>query len=256
MTEAGVLYNCRVMHRRPGPPRYRFDYRAFYLLLDIDRIDPVFSNLRFMSRNRFNLMSFYDRDHGPHDGSDLRIWVEGLLAERGVRLDGGCIRLLCMPRVLGYVFNPVGFYYCEHADGGLRAIVAEVRNTFGERHCYVLDAGGAPMEYGTAHAKEKLFHVSPLLERAGRYRFRFTPPGARFGVGIRLYADGAAEPRVAAALTGTRRALTDRNLLRLFLRIPLQTVKVALAIHWQALKIWLRGAVFHRKPPQRYPNVS
>lgn len=254
--DAGALYDCRVTHRRPGPPRYRFAYRVYYLLLDIDRIDEAAAGTRWLSRNRFNVLSFRDRDHGPRDGGDLRAWAEALLAGHGIRLDGGRIRLLCLPRVLGYVFNPISLYYCEHADGGLRAVIAEVHNTFGEQHCYVLHDGGVPMDVRRLREKAKLFHVSPLLDRAGRYAFRLTPPGERVGLGIRLYDGNADTPRLATGLSGARLALTGRNLWRLFLRIPLMTAKVTFAIHWQALKIWLRGAPAYRKPPQRQPGNS
>lgn len=256
MTDAGALYECRVIHRRPGRPRYRFSYRVYCLLLDLDRIDEAAASTRLLSRNRFNLFAFHDRDQGPRDGSGLRPWVEGVLAGQGIALAGGRIRLLCLPRVLGYVFNPVGLYYCEHADGGLRAIVVQVHSTFGERHCYVLHAAGAAMDYACPHAKAKVFHVSPLLPRSGRYRFRFSEPGERIGLGIRLFPEGGSSPVFAMALVGHRHPPTTRNLLRLFLRIPLMTMKVTAAIHWQALKIWLRGGRLHRRPAQRYPDVS
>lgn len=146
--KAPALYRCRIMHRRPGAPRYRFGYRAFYLLLDIDAIDAACAVSPLISRNRFNLLSFYDADHGRHDGRGLRPWVEGVLAEYDIDLAGGSVTLLTMPRVLGYGFNPVSLYYCEHADGRLRAVLAEVHNTFGEHHVYVLHESGAPMAWG------------------------------------------------------------------------------------------------------------
>lgn len=249
------LFNCRITHRRPGPPQYKFAYRAYYLFLDIDHIQSDCVQTRLLGHNRFSLLSFYDKDHGRHDGSSLRDWVQGLLTQQGVELNGGRIRLLCLPRVLGYVFNPISIFYCEHADGTLRAIICEVHNTFGEQHCYVLHAGGAAMDYDQPHAKAKLFHVSPLLERAGEYRFRFTRPADKFAVSIGLY-DDQEQLRLATALAGECEVLNDRNLLALFLRIPLMTVKVMAAIHWQALKIWIRGGRFLSKPEQHDSKVS
>lgn len=253
--KAGALYDCRVMHRRPGPPRYRFVHRLYYLLLDLERIDVACAQSRLLSRNRFNLFSFYDREHGPRDGSGLAAWARGVLADFNVELGGGRILLLCLPRVLGYGFNPISLYYAYHADGRLRAVIAQVHNTFGEQHCYVVHGEGAPLDLAAAHDKDKRFHVSPLLAREGFYRFRLNEPGARLQVGIRLLAADGAQ-RLGTALSGRRRALTTRNLLGLFLRIPLMSLKVTLAIHWQALKIWLRRAPLVRKPRQHADRIS
>lgn len=253
-----ALYVCRAMHRRPGPPRYRFSYRSFYLLLDVDAINAACAATPLLSRNRFNLLSFHDVDHGPHDGRSLRAWAEATLADYGVDLDGGRIRLLTMPRVLGYGFNPISVFYCEHADHTLRAIVAEVHNTFGEHHFYVLHDQGAALDWGKARTKAKRFHVSPFLERAGAYRFRFARPGQQLSMAIRLYdrPDAQASLRVATTLTGRCLRITTRNVLRVCLQMPLMSLKVIGAIHWQALKIWLRGGHFHRKPKAGQRNIS
>ncbi|HXG29042.1 MAG TPA: DUF1365 domain-containing protein, partial [Nevskiales bacterium] len=252
----------RVTHLRQHPVRYRFGYRLFYLLLDLDRLAESASRLRLFSYNRWNLFSFHDRDHGPHDGRPLRPWLEELLRAQGIELAGGRVRLLCLPRVLGYVFNPISIYYCEHRDGTLRAILCEVHNTFGERHCYLLSRNGAAMDYDMPQRKAKLFHVSPLIGMSGEYRFRLSAPEESFRILIRLYppaaeaAAGGPHWLLAAALQGERRPLTDAQLLRQFLRMPLMTLKVTAAIHWQALKIWLRGAPFFRKPQPPLQEVS
>lgn len=256
--DSGVLYNCRLMHRRPGPPRYRFTYRSFYLLLDIDAIDAACAATPLLSRNRFNVLSFYDADHGGHDGSNLRAWIDNILAERGIHLTGGRIRLLAMPRVLGYGFNPISVFYCEHAGGELRAIVAEVHNTFGEHHFYVLHDDGKPLAWGTTLDKHKQFHVSPFLRRQGAYRFRFTEPGERLAIGIRLFdteGDNAGL-RITTALTGDCIEISTRNVLKLCVRMPVMPLKVVAAIYWQAFKLSIRGARFHRKPKDKRPNVS
>jgi DUF1365 family protein len=245
MSDAGALYPSKVMHRRLVAPFYRFVYRVFYLLLDVDRIGELHARLRLFSHNRFNLVSFNDRDHGDGAGA-LRAWAERLLATEGIRLDGGRIRLLCLPRLLGFAFNPIAFWYCEHRDGTLRAVIAEVRNTFGERHSYLLASGGRPMAYEGSYAKEKCFHVSPFLDLVGRYAFRFAEPGPTMRVWIHEERDGV--PILDATLAGERRPLTDGALLRQVLALPGMTVKVVWGIHWEALKIFLRGAKFHRKP--------
>lgn len=245
MSEAGALYPSRVMHRRLVAPFHRFVYRVFYVLLDVDRLDELHRRLRLFSHNRFNLVSFHDRDHGAAPGG-LRARAEGLLAREGIALQGGRIRLLCLPRVLGFAFNPIALWYCEHRDGRLRAIIAEVRNTFGERHCYLLASGGRPITYEGPHDKEKCFHVSPFLGLEGHYRFRLCEPGARVRLAIRETREGA--PILDATLAGERRALSDARLLGQVAAMPFMALKVVAGIHWEALKLWLRGAVFHRKP--------
>lgn len=252
---AACLYRATVTHRRPGRPRYRFAYRTYHLAFDLDDIESVFAASRLISRNRFNLLSFHDADHGPHDGTSLRAWADGVLAEHGIDLGGGRIRLLAMPRVFGYGFNPISLYYCHHADGELRAVLAEVHNTFGEHHVYVLHDNGAPMPWGKTGAKHKRFHVSPFFDRRGFYRFHLLAPGARLGVGIRLF-DDQGTLRIATALAGYQRALGTGEILRAALVVPLMSWKVTAAIHWQALKLWRRGAVFHRKPAPDPSNRS
>lgn len=245
METAGQLYSSTVMHRRLIAPLYRFTYRLFYLLVDIDRLGELDRSLRLFSHNGFNLVSLHDRDFG--DGrTPLRAWIEGRLASEGIRLDGGRIRLLCLPRILGFAFNPIALWYCQHRDGSLRAVLAEVRNTFGEKHSYLLASGGRPMAYEGPHEKEKCFHVSPFLDLVGRYSFRFTAPGEDLRVLIHETRDGV--PLMDATLHGRRRPLRDRSLLAQVLAMPWMTLKVVAGIHWEALKLWLRGARFHKKP--------
>ncbi|HKY90220.1 MAG TPA: DUF1365 domain-containing protein [Nevskiaceae bacterium] len=246
MADAGALYPARIAHRRRIAPLHRFVYRVFYLLLDVDRIDALATQLRFFSRNRFNLVAFHDRDHGDGRQGGLRAWAEGLLATAGVALDGGRIRLLCLPRLLGFGFNPISLWYCEHRDGSLRAVIAEVRNTFGESHAYLIASGGRPLAYDSPQDKEKCFHVSPFFDLVGRYRFRFSEPGARLRLVIHETREGV--PILDATLAAERKALSDRALVAAALAMPWMTLKVVAGIHWEAFKIWVRGARFHRKP--------
>lgn len=242
------------MHHRPGSPRYRFFYRVFYLLLDLDAIDAACGASRLLSRNRFNLLSFYDRDHGAHDGSRLRQWAETLLAEEGLDGTGGRIRLLSMPRVLGYGFNPISLYYCDDAAGQALATIVEVHNTFGEHHVYVLRAEGGSGQ-AQARDKPKRFHVSPFFDRSGYYRFHVLAPRERMGLGVRLY-DDQDQLKIATTLNGERHALSTATIARAAVAVPFMSFKVITAVYWQALKIWLRGAVFHGKPDPHRPNVS
>ena len=218
------------------------------MLLDLDEIDDVAGGLRWFSRNRFNLVSFHDADHG--DGSDvpLRTQVVRRLAAAGIDTKGGPIRLLCMPRIAGYGFNPLSVYFCHHHDGSLAAILYEVHNTFGERHTYlraVEDGAGAVIHQ---HC-DKDFYVSPFLEMAMRYDFRVKRPGERISVAIRGGdADG---PVIVAALAGARKELTDGALLRLLVTHPLLTLKVVGAIHWHALRMLVKG---YRPVPRPTPT--
>lgn len=246
-TPPACLYRARVMHRRLVAPHYRFIYRVFYLLADIDRLDEAPRSLRLFSHNRFNLLAFHDADHGDGTPGGLRRWAEQLLGARGIDLAGGRIRLLCLPRLAGFAFNPISLWYCEHADGSLRAVIAEVRNTFGERHCYLLASDGGPLPYEQEHHKDKCFHVSPFFDLVGRYRFRLTEPGERLRVAIHETREGT--PILDATLAAERQVLGDGAILKLALAMPLMTLKVVAGIHWEALKIWLRGGRFHRKPP-------
>jgi len=245
---AGCLYLGRVMHARFKPCTHRFVYRVFSLYLDIDRIAELAAKLKLFSAGRFNLFSFHAKDHGPRDGSPLRPWVERHLAAHGIALDGGAIRLLCFPRILGYVFNPLSVYFCHGPADDLRAVLYEVRNTFGQSHSYLVrvpvgHAAGLPL----APSAAKCFHVSPFLGLAGEYRFRLREPGETLSLAIRE-SDGEGEILLATHV-GQRADLTDRALLSAFLRHPLMTLRIVLAIHWQALKLWRKGAVFHSLPP-------
>jgi hypothetical protein len=247
-----ALFLGRVTHLRRFPQRYRFEHRVFSLLLDVDTIAAEAARLRLLSYRRFNLVSFHPEDHGPRDGSSLRAWAERLIAGRGVRLEGGRIELLCFPRVLGYGFNPLAVWLCHHRDGTLRAVIYEVRNTFGEKHQYLHVApDGAPLDPARWHRADKRFHVSPFIGPEAEYRFSLAPPGARLRVLIDEHApapSGARERMLVATLSAERAPLTDGALLRACLAMPLMTLKVVAAIHWHALGLWLRGAKFFRKP--------
>lgn len=249
------LFRARVMHRRLWPVRYRFDYRVFHLLLDIDRVGEQVRGLRLLSHNRFNLTSFHDTDHGPRDGSPLRAWIDGVLArEAGIALDGGRVRVLCMPRVLGFGFNPISVWYCEHRDGSLRAVLCEVHSTFGEAHGYLIHEHGRPMSWPVRARKPKQLHVSPLMAMQGEYRFRIGAPDEDASVAITETQRG--RMLLAAAWRGRGEVLSDGALARACIALPFMTLKVMAAIHWQALLAWLRGAPFHRKPSPPEHGIS
>lgn len=254
MTEASALYVGEVMHARLRPRRHRLCYRVFWLLLDLDEIDRLDRRLKTFSRGRFNLLSFHDRDHGDGSGAPLRDQINARLSEIGVDIGAGAVRLLTMPRVLGFVFNPISLYYCHHEDGRLAAMVYEVTSTFGERRAYVLPVAQDGAENGRFRQEtDKRLYVSPFMDMEMRYVFKGRPPGEVMALSI----DGVDRDGVliAAAMTGARRPMRDRALIAAALSIPLLTVKVVAAIHWEALKLWLKRVPLTQKPAAE-PGVA
>ncbi len=255
-----AIYAGRVMHQRLKPRRHRLQYRMFSLLLDLDRLDALHHRLRWLSVNRFNLFAFHECDHGDGRHRGLATWVRQQLGAAG-RPEAAEIRLLAMPRVLGYGFNPLSQYFCHAADGRLHSVIHEVHNTFGERHVYLeaVAAQQAPAE-PVLQACDKAFHVSPFLPMALSYRFRLQPPAAAradFDLTIDVLertdpAGPHADPRVLVAhYAATRQPLTDRHLLRLFATHPLLTLKVIGGIHWEALKLLAKGLRLYTHPARQ-----
>lgn len=239
------LYQGHVMHMRLTPFSHKFRYRVFSMLLDIDRLEPVCASLRLLSLDRFGLLSFYRRDHGPRDGSDLRPWIDAHLAEAGLERPSR-VMLLSFPRIFGYAFNPLSVYFCEDGASRLSAIVYEVKNTFGDQHVYVARADRTGSVH--RHGQSKDFYVSPFIGMDQHYRFTVRTPGERLALRIRQH--DAEGPWLIATQNGTRRPLTDLALLRQWAIHPLMSLKVIAAIHWQALKLALKGARFR---PYRGP---
>ncbi len=238
------------MHRRVRPAAHRLRYRMFSLLLDLDELPQLARRLRLFSVDRFNLFSLHQRDHGAGDGQDLRAHVEAQLRTAGLET-GGPIRLLAMPRILGWTFNPLSVYFCHGRDEGLQAILYEVHNTFGERHSYLIEVDPAQRHGGAVRqACAKRFHVSPFLGMDMHYAFRVVAPheNAEERLRIAVTASDKSGPVLAASFDAQRRALDDRTLLRAFFSVPLLTMKVVAAIHWEALLLWAKGLRFHSHP--------
>jgi uncharacterized protein len=248
------LYRGQVKHRRRQGVQHRFTYDVFALYVDIDELTELHQRYRFFSYNHFNLISLHDQDLGPGRNQGLRPWIETLLRGQDIYLDGGKVYLLCFPRVLGYGFSPLSIWYCHRRDGRLQAIVAEVHNTFGERHHYVLATDGAGNPWTNEYRAHKDFHVSPFMPLQGEYRFHFSPPDEHVHVVIHESVAGA--PALDASLSGVSVPFYDRTLLVLFFRIPLLGLKIAGAILWQALKLWLRGAPVFKKPDPPLKGVT
>jgi DUF1365 family protein len=247
------IFLGHVMHRRLRPVVNAFVYPVFYIQLPVRDLQA--GNCTFFSFERSNLLSFRQKDHGPRDGTPLLPWIQAQLRQHGLP-DDGEITLQCFPRVCGFVFNPVSFWFCRNADGALIAILAEVNNTFGGHHSYLLhNADGSPLRDGQELRARKEFHVSPFNEIEGGYRFRFhldrSVPLARIDY------DDADGELLLTSISGKPRTWSSAALLATFLKMPFLTAGVMFRIHWQALKLWLKGAPFrgaHVPQPLRDPT--
>lgn len=233
------------MHHRIAPCRHRFVYSIFSLLIDLDELGTLDRTLRWFSSSRWNLVSFDNRDHGPRDGGDLKAWALALLRQKNIEIETPRILLLSFPRVLGYVFNPLSVYFCHDANGRLRALIYQVKNTFGGQYCYVFDVGAEADRQSLRHACPKQFYVSPFMDVSGQYRFKVCPPTDRVMLSIDFVDDGG--NHMVAIQKGRRLQLTDGQILRSLLRTSLLTLKVILGIHFEALRLWLKGARYHPK---------
>jgi DUF1365 family protein len=235
-----------VMHARHVQASNRFVYPTAFLRLPLSRLDDI--DVPLLGIDRANVFAFMRRDHGRRDGSALLPWLRGILAQRGVdAVCDGEVVLQTMPRVLGYVFNPVSFWFCHDRAGALRAVLGEVSNTFGERHNYLVHhANLAPIVSGDELVAQKLFHVSPFFPVRGEYRFRFEGRGAMHAVAIDLWDGGVRQ--LSTRVGGRAEALTGRAMTKWLLRYPFMTLGVIARIHWQALRLAVRRVSFHRKP--------
>ncbi len=235
-----------VMHRRLRPAVNAFVYPVFYLQLPLRALAAA--RCAVFSLDRWNLLSFHTRDHGPRDGQPLLPWIEQRLAEQGLPSDGEIV-LQTFPRLLGFVFNPVSFWFCHDRDGRTIAILAEVNNTFGGTHSYLLHRGGEPLKAGEELRADKCLHVSPFNTVEGGYRFRFSLHGASAVQRAHIDYDDAEGEVLRTAISGTPKPWSTSALLSAFLRMPALTLGVVVRIHWQALRLWLKGVPFRGAHP-------
>jgi DUF1365 family protein len=247
------LYLGRVLHRRLRPAQNRFAYPVFFLSIPLSNVAALAN--RWFGVNRPGLFSFRFADHGARDGSHPLEWVRTMLAGAGLAAADGEVWLQTFPRVLGYVFNPVSFWFCHDRAGALRAVVCEVNNTFGERHCYLLaHPDGRPIRAGEELSARKAFHVSPFFPVAGGYRFRFGAGERRSLARIDYHDDAGA--LLHTSVSGEAVPYTPQALLAAFFSHPWMTVGVIARIHWQALRLWLKRVPVFPKPAPPAEAVS
>ncbi len=237
-----ALYLGHVRHARYSPRRHRFDYRVFSMLINLDSIDREAKNLALFSVNRWNIFSFHFRDHGFCDTRSPRQFVDATLAEHKLP-PADQIYLLCYPRLFGYVFNPLSVYYVE-TDNRLTALIYEVRNTFGESHVYFTSLADGQSEI--CHTHDKAFHVSPFIGMSAQYAFSADRPAENLRLVIRERVED--RPLLITSFIGRRQSLTTKALIGALIKYPLMTVKIIAAIHYEALRLWLKRVPVFKKP--------
>ncbi|WP_169543820.1 DUF1365 domain-containing protein [Sneathiella aquimaris] len=233
------LYQGIVTHRRLKPVGHLLQYRLFYLLIDLDEFDLLDKSLSFLSVGKKNICSLYQSDFGENNPADLKAYILGKLQAEGIETPISRISLLCVPRLFGYAFNPISVYYCYGAENTVVAVVYEVRNTFGEQHTYVFSVTDSYPQKILKHYCAKKFYVSPFMPMDCQYNFSLLPPSDEIAVSIRQFHEGS--PIMNASFHGTRSELTSRTLGQALLKFPFNSLKVITGIHWEALKLWLKG---------------
>ena len=243
MIKSSSIYNGHVIHKRFIPKKHFFKYKVFSLLIDLSELYQLENELTLFSYNKFNVLSFYDVDHGPRDGSSLVDWVKSNMTKNNIETEGIAIKLLCYPRIWGYVFNPLSVFFVYDKNSNLVSILYEVKNTFNEQHTYIFKLQKS--EELIEHSCRKKFHVSPFIEMNCTYYFKIAKPDEKISVYIDLYTD---ENKLLVALQeGIKVNLNNKNLIKVFLSHPMMSFKIILAIHFEAFKLWIKGIKFVKK---------
>jgi hypothetical protein len=245
------IYNGTVIHKRFKPKIHFFKYKVFSLLIDLSELDILDKKINFFSYNKFNLISFFDKDHGERDGSSLIKWVKKNLRDNQINSENIRIKLLCYPRILGYVFNPLSVFYVYNNDEKLISILYEVKNTFGEQHTYIFKVENNNL---LQHNCVKKFHVSPFIEMDCNYFFRILKPAEKISVIIDQYQSN--EKILYASQDGKRTEFTSSELIKSYLKHPLMTFKIISAIHFEAFKLWAKGIKFIKKKFKIKNNIT
>tara|TARA_B100000700_G_scaffold295529_1_gene358523 strand:+ start:775 stop:1548 length:774 start_codon:yes stop_codon:yes gene_type:complete len=251
MLKNSKIYVGKVIHRRFKPKNHYFKYRVFSLLLDLDDLDEIDNKMAIFSYNKFNIISFYDKDHGARDGTLLKSWVKNNLENIGINEKEIKVKLLCYPRIFGYVFNPLSIFFIYNKDDKIISIFYEVKNTFGEQHTYIFKANDAEI---IRNSCTKKFHVSPFIEMECNYKFRVNKPSNNISVIIdQSDKDGKL---LFASQDGIVKNFSNKNLIISYILHPLMTFKVIVAIHYEAFKLWLKGIRFIKKKINIKNNIS
>jgi len=246
------IYSGFVTHERFKPKKHFFRYNTFSLLVDLNEIENIEKKIKFFSYNKLNILSFHNIDHGSRDGSSLTDWVKKVLKKSKINLKLGKIQLLCYPRFFGYVFNPLSIFYCYDKNLKLKAILYEVKNTFNEQHTYVFRCTSSSNLI--LHKCDKKFYVSPFIEMKTFYNFRLLTPGKKLNILIRQ--NDSEGLLLIARQVGKRLDLTSKNLFFQFLKHPLMSIKVILAIHFEAFRLWSKGIKHVKKTIKKRNNLS
>ena len=246
------IYNGQVIHKRFKPKVHSFRYDVFSLLIDLSELETLDKQVNFFSYNKFNWISFYDKDHGDRDGSSLINWVQKNLRKNNISTENIKIKILCYPRIFGFVFNPLSVFYVYNSNENLISILYEVKNTFGEQHTYVFRVENENKLIQNNCSKK--FHVSPFIEMDCNYFFRVLNPSEKLSVIIDQYdKDGKI---LFASQDGVRSDLTSMNLMNSYLKHPLMTFKIISAIHFEAFKLWAKGIKFIKKKIKIKNNIT
>ena len=249
MSSSSFIYSGYVTHRRFKPKKHFFSYKTFSLLIDLSEIENLTTKINFFSYNKFNILSFYDIDHGPRDGSSLKKWVKKILHNSNINIGSGKIKLLCYPRFFGYVFNPLSIFYC-YKGNSLKAIFYEVKNTFNEQHTYIFKVKDNKIEQKC----KKKFYVSPFMDMDTYYNFKLFSPNEKLSVSIKQ--TDKEDVVLTAVQTGTRKEFTFKQLIINFFKYPLMSIKIISAIHFEALLLWKKGAIYRKREKKIKNNLS
>mgnify|MGYP001280034227 FL=1 len=243
MINSSCIYNGQVIHKRFKPKEHFFKYKVFSLLLDLSELSLLDKELKIFSYNKFNILSFYDIDHGPRDGTSLISWVKENLNNNNINSKEIKIKLLCYPRVWGYIFNPLSIFFVYDKNSNLISILYEVKNTFGEQHTYVfkIDKDNQLFE----HSCKKKFHVSPFIEMNCLYYFKILKPTDKLSVVINQNDDSG--KLLFASQDGLKNELNNKNLMISYISNPLMSFKIIGAIHFEAFKLWIKGIKLVKK---------
>ena len=244
------IYNGTVKHQRFKPIEHSLNYKTFSMLLDLDEIENLAKNISIFSLNKFNIFSFYNCDHGERDGSSLKNWVQKNIKKFNISNNITKIKLLCYPRVFGYVFNPLSIFYC-YENNNLKAIFYEVKNTFNEQHTYIFKI--KDNEKIEQKCKKK-FYVSPFMDMETHYNFKLLNPNKKLSIFIRQ--TNGEETVLTATQTGDKKEFSFKQLLINFFRYPLMTIKIISSIHYEAFFLWKKGAIYRKRDNKIFNNLS